>query len=232
MVAQEANQPGRARHAGLAFFLLLAGVAQASDGGATLYEDRAVAVIDGHVLTWSELEFETRVLLIRAGGVEAATRPLDLDILKKGLETVIGQRLVSAEADKLRAFSLEDGEVETALQGFERQFADRGAYQAFLLRHEMDEASLGAVLMRSLRTQRVFDGKLRLRAQVSEAEAKRLQLSRADLKDLPLPLLRQKVFNERYTELIANELKTLRKQARVRLLGAFAPELNPDAGAH
>src|SRR6478736_150818 len=43
--------------------------------------DRSVALVNGQVMTLSELDFEARVLLIYAGGTEAATAPLDLPVL-------------------------------------------------------------------------------------------------------------------------------------------------------
>src|SRR2546423_10907256 len=70
--------------------------------------DRAVALVAGQVITQSELEVETRVALIQAGGVEAATAALDDAALKASLDEVITERLENAEADKLQAYPLDD----------------------------------------------------------------------------------------------------------------------------
>jgi hypothetical protein len=191
--------------------------------------DRAAALINGEVLTLSELEFETRVLFIYAGGVEAATAPLELDDLKSALDSVIGQRLATAEADKLEAYPLEEGSIESAMRLFRSRFRSDKDFDAFTERTETDATMIAAVLSRFLRTQRVFDGKFRLRAQPTEADLKRARAERPELKELALAQLKQKLVTERYAQLVAEELKVLRKAAQVRLLGPFAQAL-PDGG--
>ena len=184
--------------------------------------DRSVALVDGQVLTLSELEFETRVVLVQAGGVEAAFAPLELATLRKALDSLIGERLETAEADKLQAYPLEEGELERAYASFTLAIGGPRALERFLKQYEADESMLQVVLARTLRTQRVLDGKLRLRAQVSEAEAKRIQGERADLQGLAVAAVRQKLFSERFTSLVATELANVRKAGSVRLLGPFA----------
>lgn len=192
--------------------------------------DRAAALINGEVLTLAELEFETRVLFIYAGGVEAATAPLELADLRSALDSVIGQRLATAEAEKLEAYPLEEGAIEAAMRTFRGRFRTDRDFDAFTERTETDATMIAAVLSRFLRTQRVFDGKFRLRAQPSEAELKRARAERSELRELPLPQLKQKLVSERYSQLVAEELKALRKAAQVRLLGPFAAPM-PDGGA-
>ena len=58
-----------------------------------------------------------------------------------------------------------------------------------------------------------------------------VQSERADLKGLPLPVLRQKLYNERFKALAAAELAQVRKAGSVRLLGPFAERWNGDGGA-
>lgn len=193
--------------------------------------DRSVALIDGHVLTLSELQFDARVILIHLGGVEAAYGALDQTTLRSVLESVIGQRLEMAEADKLRAYPLEEGELERALAGFAARLGGPGELDRFLKTHDADQSMLALVLTRMLRTERMLDGKLRLKAQVSEAEAKNLQSERPDLVGLALPVLRQKLFNERFKTLAAAELAQVRKTGNVRLLGPFSERFVPDAGS-
>ncbi len=88
--------------------------------------DRVVAIIEGQVLTQSELEFETRVALIERGAVEAVASPLDEETLRGGLELVIGQRLLVLSADRLEAFPAEQAEVESRLVRFRRNLRERG----------------------------------------------------------------------------------------------------------
>jgi hypothetical protein len=226
MVCREGNQLRRSRQ-WLLVFLALPAFALAQ--GRVI--DRSVALIDGQVLTLSELQFETRVLLVHSGGVQAAFVPPEELNLRKALDSVIGQRLETAEADKLRAYPLEEGELERAVQSFANSLGGPGEFDRFLKQSEADESMLAVVIGRILRTQRVLDGKLRLRAQVTEVEAKRVQSERAELRNLPLPMVRQKLFTERFTAMAAAELAQVRKAGSVRLLGPFAPGLDtPDGG--
>ncbi len=190
-----------------------------------------MALVDGRVLTLSELQFEARVLLIHRGGVEAAFGALDHAALASALDSVIGQRLEIAEADKLKAYPLEEGELQGAMDRFGLQLGGPERLEAFLAAHDADASSLALVLSRMLRTERVFEGKLKLKAQVSQAEAKNIQSERPDLRGLGLPALRQKLFNERFKVLAAAELAQVRKAGSVRLLGPFAENLSGDGGS-
>ena len=183
-------------------------------------------MVDGQVLTLSELDFEARILLVQAGGVEAAFAPLNQSTLRKVLDSVIGQRLETAEADKLKAYPLEEGEFERAMNSFVEAIGGPKGLERFLKQHEADESMLQSVLARTLRTQRVLDGKLRLKAQISEAEARRFQSERADLKGLALPVVRQRLFSERFNVLTATELAAVRRASAVRLLGPFAGDVD------
>lgn len=219
------NQLGGARQWFLAF-LCVPALLQA---GPRLV-DRSVALIDGRVLTLSELTFETRVLFVTRGGVGAAFDALDLSALKVGLDHVIGERLELAEADKLNAYQLEEGELERAIGLFSDRLGGAGELERFLHTHEADRAMLDAVLTRMLRTQRVLTGKLKLKAQVSEAEARNLVADRPELKGLPLALAREKLSAERFGTMAAAELAQVRKNGSVRLLGPFAETLRGDGG--
>jgi hypothetical protein len=59
------------------------------------------------VLSWSQLDFEARVMLIDRGGVEAVTAPLDAATIQNALDLAIAQRAATAEADKLNAYPVE-----------------------------------------------------------------------------------------------------------------------------
>lgn len=191
--------------------------------------DRSVALVNGQVMTQSELDFEARVLLVFAGGIDAAEAPLDLPVLKDSLEELISHRLLSAEAEALGAYPLEDGELEAAVKRFKGRFASFAAWSVFLERNEADESQVTATLSRFLRAQHVLDGKLRLKAQVSETEAKRFIDEHPEFANVPVVSVRQKLFGERFRALARTEIKVARKNARVRLLGPFAE--GADGGA-
>lgn len=176
------------------------------------------------VITQSQLDFETRVLLVQAGAFGAAYAQLDDAALKHGLELVLGQLLETAEADKLSAFPVEENEIDAALKQFQNQLGGGPQLERFLKTYEADGSTLAAVIARAIRTQRVLDAKVRLKAAVSEAEARRWQEQHAESRGSPLNLIRDKLYRDRYDELVAQELKAIRKDAKVRLLGAFAPQ--------
>ncbi len=55
--------------------------------------DRAVAVVDGQLITLSELEFEARVGLIQRGGTRGAEDPLNDEARRSALQLSIVERL-------------------------------------------------------------------------------------------------------------------------------------------
>lgn len=180
--------------------------------------DRGVAAVDGRLITHSQLEFEARVLLVNAGGVEAAFAPLDITTLEAALNTVIDQRLATLEADKLDSWALEPGELEHAVRAFEDRFASPARFRQFLASQDADLADVQEVLRRALRAQRVLDSRLKLKAQVSEAEVRAAQAERTELVGLPADVVRQKLYAERFNRLVRAELTQARKATDVRLL--------------
>ncbi len=194
--------------------------------------DRVVAVIDGTPITLSELDFEARVALLSRGAIRAATEPLDDETLASALEYAISERLQADEANKLQAWRVEPAEVEAAVRAFRERFASPAEFEAFLARHEADLQQLGSVLERGLRASRMLESKVRLRAQVSEAEvrsyfdAHRSELS-GTWEELRLPL-KEKLVRERYQKLVQVELEQLRRTHDVRSVARF--EVREDRG--
>src|SRR5215813_11859102 len=135
--------------------------------------DRVVALVDGRVLSWTQLDFEARVMLIDRGGVEAATAPLDAATIQNALDLAIAQRAATAEADKLNAYPVEPAEIDQRLRTFESRFPSTAAFEAFLKAHDADRAALAEVLARAVRTEKFVEGRVRLRSQVSESEVRK-----------------------------------------------------------
>src|SRR5215831_8123016 len=135
--------------------------------------DRVVALVDGRVLSWSQLDFEARVMLIDRGGVEAATAPLDASTLQNALDLAIAQRAATAEADKLNTYPVEPAEIDQRLRTFESRFPSAAAFQAFLKAHDADRAALAEVLARAVRTEKFIEGRVRLRSQVPESDVRK-----------------------------------------------------------
>jgi hypothetical protein len=193
--------------------------------------DRVVAVIGNQVLTLSELEFETRVALVLRGGVRAAEASLDEQTLRGALELAINQRLLVAGADRLQAFPAERSEVEGRLKAFRERFEDETALLAFLARHDADLEQLTAVLERGVRAERILDSRVRLRAQVSEAEVRRYWEEHKAVVGGPYEsvreALKEKLFRERYGQLAKEEFAQVRAGAKVRRVAPFAREALP-----
>lgn len=221
MIVTHSNQPCRARQWVAA--LCLCAVTAWGQEAATRVLDRAVASIEGRVITQTQLDFEARVLLVDAGGVTAAQAPLDEAALRSGLEAIIDQRLATLEADKLEAYPLEAGELEKAIAAFRARFESELAFARFLARHEAELVDLADVLRRSRRAQRVLEGKLRLKAQVPESEVRRYRLEHPEFAEVPPDALRQRLVALRFSALVKEELAALRRQVDVRLLGPWAP---------
>jgi hypothetical protein len=192
--------------------------------------DRAVAVVEGAVITQTALEFEARVALIQASrsreqAQAAASAALDEQALRAALDLAIGTRLEASEADKLLAYPLEEGEVEAALEGIRSKLGSAQDLEQFLSRWEADVQALATVLTRSLRAAKILDSKLKLRAQISDAEVRRYYEQRAaDLGTFEevRGAIRQKLVGERLAQLTVDELARIRKGADVRLIAPFA----------
>jgi len=196
--------------------------------------DRVVALVAGHVITLSELEFEARVALIERGGVEAANAPLNDQALRSALELAIGERLETEAADKLQAFNLEQGEVESAMRQFKSKFRSDSELASFLAKHEADQQQLATVLARRLRAEKILDSKISLRARVSDAEVRRFYDDhRSELSgtfDEVRGKIREKLVRDRYASLASEELRQIRKGVDVRMIAPFARQTGASEG--
>jgi hypothetical protein len=182
--------------------------------------DRVVAQVDGQVITLSDLRFEGHVALVERGGAGLADAPLDEAALRSALELAIAQRAAGAEADRLGSFPLEAQDVEARYARFVARFPNRAAFEAFLHASGADESQLRDVLGRALRAERALDARVRLRAQVSEADVRRaweaagspatFEESRA--------AIREQLVRTRYEAAAKEELAKLRAAAQVRIV--------------
>ena len=191
------------------------------------------APLPADVITLSGLDFEARVALVQRGAIRAATEPLDEDALQGALEYAISERLLAGEAEALDAWRVEGSEVESAVRAFRGRFGSPADFAAFLARHEADEQALARVLERSLRASKVLDSKVRLRAQVSEADVRRYyDAHRAELGksyEEVRAALREKLVRDRYQQLAEAELEQLRRTHDVRRVAPF-PRRRGSAG--
>jgi hypothetical protein len=184
--------------------------------------DEAVASVDGKVITATQLEFEARVLLINAGGARAAFETLDQEVKKSSLLAIIDQKVATLESDRLGTLEIDQSELDSAIARFREFFEGDSEFRIFLDRHEADLSDVAEVLKRGLRAQRALEGRLKLKAQVSESEAKKYRSERPELSEVSIETVKQRLFALRFASLARTELKNARKQADVRLLGPFA----------
>lgn len=227
MFAGQPNHAGRARH--WVWLVFLSAVAWAQPAPAKPERkvvDRIVAAVNGQAITLSQLDFETRVLFVWKGGVRAAFAQLDREALAVGLKEIIGDTIAVAEADRIEAYALDEGELEAALDKLRAALGDQ-ELRDFLDRHEARLDDVAAVLKRRLRATKVWDGRLRLKARVTDAEVKRFQAEHAEAQSASAEAVRKFLYDQRYEQLKEGELRQARRQHDVRLLGGFetpAPE--------
>jgi hypothetical protein len=182
--------------------------------------DRVVAQVDGQVITLSDLRFEARVALVDRGGAPLENVPLDQAALLSGLDLAIAQRAAGAEADRLGSLQLEPADVDARVKAFEGHFASPAALDAFLRAQGADRAQLAEVLARGLRAERALDARVRLRAQVTEADVRRAWEAAGSKASFEQArgALREELVRERYQAAAREELAKLRAAAQVRIV--------------
>ena len=82
------------------------------------------------------------------GSGSSMSDELDHTTLRSVLDSVIGQRLEIAEADKLKAYPLEEGELDRAMERFSLRLGGSEGLEAFLKASDADASSLALVLSR------------------------------------------------------------------------------------
>lgn len=188
--------------------------------------DRVVAVVDGRVLTSSELKLEAKVALVERVGTAGISMPLDTAALRSALWLAIAQRVEVAQAERLRAYPVSQAEVAARLKAFRERFASRSAYEAFLEGQGADESRLAEILARELRASRMLDGQVRLEAQVSDQEVATYYHSHSATWGAPLAKVREairaKLSATRYQRLVSQAVAAARESPGVRLIAPFA----------
>ncbi len=190
--------------------------------------DRAVAIVDGQTLTLSQLEFEARLLLIRAGGAGAVGGPLDDETLRSALETIVGHILLVHDAERLSAFAIDPELVEQELQKVRAVVGAPEVFSQLLQRYEADEQVVRAVVSRAVRAERVLQSRVRIVTDVSAADVDRFRKTHPELRGAGTELVKQRLQADRYRAAAVEELKRVRQHADVRFLGPFA--IRGDAG--
>jgi len=197
--------------------------------------ERVVAVVrspaapEPRVLTLGEVEEEARIALVSRGAVLAASRPLDAPAMEAGLEWLIDQVLLDAEATRLQVFEIERGEVLAELARFKEQFAREADFQALLVRCDMTEGDLEEVLRRMLRVRRYLESRVSHAGQVSEADVSAfLAAHPADAQARDREQARARLGQERMEQEATSLVQEVRGRAEIRLLADPKALATPD----
>jgi len=190
--------------------------------------ERVVAVVrppgssEATVIALTRLEAESRVALITRGATLAATQPLDGPALRAGLDWLVDEVLLAAEAARLQIFEIDAVEREGELARFRARLGGAAAYAAFLERADLSEEELGAVLGRMLRVRRYVESRVTHAGQVSESELSAwLDEHAAALGTRDRDAARVHLAERRVADEVAALLRDVRSRAEVRLLGGL-----------
>jgi hypothetical protein len=129
--------------------------------------------------------------------------------------------VILAEIDRLRLFDLDHAEVEGALARFRSRFPAAEAYDRFLARIEMTSDEVALVLARDLRISRYLENRLKLAAQVRDAE---LDEAMRASPGADRGRMRQQLARAKYERLLEGLLADLRRKADVRVLDSLEGE--------
>ncbi|HEX7487862.1 MAG TPA: hypothetical protein VF341_03095 [Anaeromyxobacteraceae bacterium] len=211
--------------AALALALGLAASSQPAVEGTEV--ERVVAVVrapgssEATVITLTRLEAESRVALITRGATLAATQPLDGPALRAGLDWLVDEVLLAAEAARLQVFEVDAVEREAELARFRARLS-AATYAAFLARADLSEEELGAVLGRMLRVRRYVESRVTHAGQASESELSSwLDEHAAALGTRDRDVARAQLAQRRVADEVAALLRDVRARAEVRLLGGL-----------
>jgi hypothetical protein len=140
-------------------------VAQPAGAEPALVEE-VVAVVrnppggPARVITLTRLTEEARIVLASRGAVEAASRPIDVGVLRATLQWLLDQTLLADEAARLQVAEVSRDQAAAELRRFQARFADMAAYARFLEAAEIGDEEISAALARTLRVGRYLDTRL------------------------------------------------------------------------
>lgn len=189
--------------------------------------DAVVATVDDVLITRSDLVFEARVHALDLQGAAALSRSLTQEDLREALERSLSERLHAREAERLGVVPPTPQELEVQLALLEGRAGGAGMLEAFLRVHGADGAQLVALLQRGELSARAKESRVRVRAQVTEAEIRRAWEASGSTASLAedREALALRLRSERAREVEARELERLLRNARVRRIAPWARQL-------
>ena len=186
--------------------------------------DAAVAMLGEQLITRSDLIFEARVRALAAQGPLGLSRGIDHALLARTLETSLLGRLLAQEAERLGVPPLTEAEKQSQLAQLEAQAGGPALLDAFLTRHGADRTQLLGLIERWEQASRALDVRVRVRAQVTEAEIREAHAESGSTRPYAdeRERLARKLRRERSQAVAARERARLMESASIRRLAPWA----------
>lgn len=203
--------------------------------------DRVVAEVGGTVITLSELEFETRLVLLKARGPEVAwAARLEPELLSAVLHSIVHRELLLAEVRRLQLRDPDPEIVDRAADELESRFVSAGDFSRFLERVGIKDAqdtqrvpaALAAILKAELLVERFLDVRIRLNTDPTREEVRAcFDKNASKLGGRSFETLReriaQRIREEREQRALESLVEQLAKRTEVVYLQPFEPP-DPD----
>ncbi len=126
--------------------------------------DEVVAIVDGEVITQSEVLIDARIRLVLGRGALGimALAKLDSGILDASLENLVNQVLINQRLRRLGAQPLPDRVIDLALTRFISHFKSEDAFEAYKRRYGIPLDAISSTLRRELENSRYLQERLGL----------------------------------------------------------------------
>ena len=211
--------------------------------------DRVVARVDEAVITLSELEAETRLLLLDARNPALALQAeLTPSLLASVLRSMVRRTLLLAELRRLQLRAAPEEDVARVVRRFEARFERAADFAAFLHTigltdpepeldpHLAAPRALVERVRQEVEVNRFLDVRVRLNVVVGPAEVRAcFEANRAHFGgqafDAVAPQVRLRLQEQKEARALAEVVEQLEARARIRLeppFDAAAPEEAPD----
>src|SRR5690606_15164140 len=148
------------------------------------------------------------------------------------LETSLLGRLLAQEAERLGVPPLTEAEKQAQLAQLEAQAGGAPLLDAFLTRHGADRTSLLGLIERWEQASRALEVRVRVRAQVTEAEIREAHAASGSTRPYPeeRERLARTLRRERSQAVAARERMRLMESASIRRLAPWARRAAGDLG--
>ncbi len=185
--------------------------------------ESVVLVVGDRVVTRSELEIESRLVLVASGGVNAAFAELDAQTISSVQAYLVNQLLILQEVERLVVFEVDTGEASRELELLRQRFPSRQSFEIFLQSQDVTLERVRATLERNLRVKRYLDTRVKMSVNVTDADVGTFYEEHRDrFRDQPLErvqeVIRGYLFEQRYKDAVQDLMERLRRHGEVQVL--------------